>query len=224
MLQEKEALADLKGILFDWDGTVVDSFQALWASQRYAYRRHVGIDFPRNEEEFRCVSPMRLAESTAMYAGEHAEEVAASYVWYYTHEAYKLCTLFEGMREVWLALRTRGYCVGVVTNTNLARLSADLIHLGLDGMLDVMVTSDDTRERKPHPAPLLKAAEKLATPPHQFAYVGDYAGDIVAAHSAGMIAVAALWGGIFPSETLLAEQPDYAAAYPGRLLAIFPGR
>ena len=71
----------------------------------------------------------------------------------------------------------------------------------------VIVTSDDTKERKPHPAPLLKAAEKLEMPPHLFAYVGDYAGDMLAARAAGMLAVAALWGGIFPRETLLAEHP-----------------
>src|SRR5262252_7920407 len=111
MLKERAGFSGLAGILFDWDGTVVDSFHALWAAQRYAYQQHVGIDFPRNEEEFRRVSPMRLAESTALYAGEHAKEVAASYIWYYTHEAYKLCTLFEGMRETLLGLRKRGYCL-----------------------------------------------------------------------------------------------------------------
>ena len=206
-MPEEEALASLKGVLFDWDGTVADSFQAMWASQRYAYRQHVGIDFPSTEAEFRHVSPMRLAESAALYAGEHAAEVVASYVWYYTHEAYKRCALFEGMRETVLALRARGYRVGVVTNTSLARLSADLGYLGFDGLWDVIVTSDDTKERKPHPAPLLKAAEKLEMPPHLFAYVGDYAGDMLAARAAGMLAVAALWGGIFPPRNTAGRTP-----------------
>jgi HAD superfamily hydrolase (TIGR01549 family) len=221
ILKEERSLATLKGILFDWDGTVVDSFQALWAAQRFAYRQHVGIDFPRDEEEFRRVSPMRLAESTALYAGAHANEVAASYIWYYTHEGYKLSKLFAGIPETWLALRRRGYRVGVVTNTSLARMSVDLEFLHPDGMLDVIVTSEDTRERKPHPGPLLKAAEKLEMPPGVFAYVGDYAGDMVAARAAGMLAVAALWGGIFPSETLLAQLPDYAVESPKKLLDLF---
>jgi len=216
-------VSGLAGILFDWDGTVVDSFQALWAAQRYAYRQHVGIDFPRDEEEFRRVSPMRLAESTALYAGAHANEVAASYIRYYTYEGYKFSKLFAGMPEALLTLRIRGYRLGVVTNTSLARLSVDLKYLHLDGLLDMIVTSDDTRERKPHPAPLLKAAEKLEMPPEVFAYVGDYAGDIVAAHAAGMLAVAALWGGIFPSEMLLAQLPDYSVESPEKLLDLFWG-
>ncbi len=222
LLKEERSLADLRGVLFDWDGTVVDSFQAMWAAQRYAYRQHVGIDFPRDAEEFRRVSPMRLAESTALYAGAHAAEVAASYIWYYTSEAYRLCTVFTGMREALLALRERGYRLGVVTNTSLARLSADLAYLQMEGVVDVLVTSDDTKERKPHPAPLLKAAEKLDLQPSAFAYVGDYAGDMRAARAAGMVAVAALWGGIFLSETLLAEQPDYAVQSPAELVALFP--
>ena len=95
-----------------------------------------------------------------------------------------------------------------MTNTSLARLSADLGDPGFDGLWSAeIVTSDDTKERKPHPAPLLKAAEIGETPPHLFAYVGDYAGDMLAARAAGMLAVAALWGGIFPRETLLAQQP-----------------
>jgi HAD superfamily hydrolase (TIGR01662 family) len=223
-VKDDRSLASLRGVLFDWDGTIADSFQAMWASQRYAYRQHVGIDFPRDAEEFRKVSPMRLAESAALFAGAHAAEVAASYISYYTNEAYKLCTVFAGMREALLALRERGYRLGVVTNTSLARLSADLAYLRMEGVVDVLVTSDDTTERKPHPAPLLKAAERLELPPSALAYVGDYAGDMQAAHAAGMLAVAALWGGIFLNETLLAEQPDYAVQSPEELAALFPAR
>jgi HAD superfamily hydrolase (TIGR01662 family) len=153
----------------------------------------------------------------------YAGEVAASYVSYYKREAYKLCKVFEGMRETLLMLRNRGYRLGVVTNTSLARVSVDVEYLRLDGMVDVLVTSDDTRERKPHPAPLLKAAEKLEMHPRSFAYVGDYVGDMMAAHAAGMLAVAALWGGIFARETLLAAQPDYAVESPARVLALFSG-
>ena len=83
------------------------------------------------------------------------------------------------------------------------RVSADLDYLNMQGVVDNIVTSEDTVERKPHPAPLLKGAEKLGLRPAECAYIGDYEGDIIAAKAAGMVSVAALWGGMFLAEALL---------------------
>lgn len=217
----KEIAANVKGILFDWDGTIVNSYELMLRSTRYAYQQHLGILFPRDQDEFRRLSPMRLAESTALYAGEKAAQVAESYLWYYASEGYKLANIYAGMREALEELRQRGYALGIVTNTSRKRMRADIDHLKLEGIVDIIVTADDTAERKPHPAPLLKGAEKLTMPAQELAYVGDYSGDIIAAKAAGMVAVAALWGGIFLPETVLEEQPDYAARRPGDLLDIF---
>jgi N-acetyl-D-muramate 6-phosphate phosphatase len=93
----------------------------------------------------------------------------------------------------------------------------------LEGLVDVIVTSEDTVQRKPHPAPLLKAAEKLELAPELCAYVGDYRGDIIAARDAGMVSVAVLWGGMFLPETLYEERPDYVIDSPEALLDIFAG-
>ena len=58
--------------------------------------------------------------------------------------------------------------------------------------------------------------------PEGCAYVGDYRGDILAAHAARMVAVAALWGELYEPELLLAEDPDYAVSEPAELLTLFP--
>jgi len=212
----------LQGLLFDWDGTIVDSAQAMWLSYRYAYQRHLGIVFPRDAAEFRLLVPMRLAESAARYGGEHAAAVAESYHWYYEHEGYKTGRVFPGVREALATLRGRGYRLGVASNKSWGRISADIGHLGLDGVFEAFATSEDTPQRKPDPAPLLKAAEKLGLAPALCAYIGDYQGDMVAAHAAGMVSVAVLWGGIFPAETLLAAQPAHVVARPADLPALFP--
>src|SRR5579883_2537336 len=210
----------LRGLLLDWDGTTVDSYQPMLSSLRYAYQKHLGIFFPKDEEEFRLISPMRLTESTTRYAGEHADEVAESYLWYYEHEGYKLGRVFPHMREVLTELYRHGIALGVVTNTNRHRLNIDLDYLQLTALFDVIMTSEDTPERKPHPAPLLKGAERLGMDPHDLAYIGDYPGDMIAARDAGMLAIAALWGGIFPAASVLAEQPDYCLQTPQELLAL----
>ncbi|WP_376797073.1 HAD family hydrolase [Thermogemmatispora sp.] len=230
MTREAGASRPFQAVLFDWDGTIADSTQGMMAAMQFAYKQHTGRVFPRNMEEFREISPLRLAESTARYAGQQAAEVAASYLWYYTHEGYRSTRLYPGVRALLEELRRRGYPLAVVTNTGPERLSVDLLHLELRALVPVTVTSQDTRERKPHPAPLLKAHEKLIaagliaaeTPPEALAYVGDHPGDMAAARAAGMAAIAALWGGIFPPESLLAEHPAYLVHQPAELLALFP--
>jgi phosphoglycolate phosphatase-like HAD superfamily hydrolase len=70
---------------------------------------------------------------------------------------------------------------------------------------------------------LLKLAEKLQVEPRYCAYIGDYRGDIIAAREAGMVSIAVMWGGMFPTDTLLAERPDHVVERPEELLHLFPG-
>lgn len=216
-------LSTIRGLLFDWDGTIVDSRLSMFLSMQYAYQKHVGILFPRDEEEFRRIAPMRMVEHAAIYAKEHAAAVAESYIWYYANEGHKKGNIFPGMRETLAELRKRGYALGVVTNTTRQRMQADLDHLQLANAIDSIVTADETTERKPHPAPLLKGAEKLQLAPRELAYIGDFSGDILAAHAAGMLSVAALYGGVYLIESVLAAQPTCTIQTPPDLLNLFPG-
>jgi phosphoglycolate phosphatase-like HAD superfamily hydrolase len=127
------------------------------------------------------------------------------------------------VREVLAELRARGYLLGVASNKSRGRIEADIDFLGLHGLVDAYVTSEDTVQRKPHPAPLLKLAEKLQVEARYCTYIGDYRGDIIAAREAGMVSVAVMWGGMFLPETLLAEHPDYVVECPEELLDLFPG-
>jgi pyrophosphatase PpaX len=213
----------IRAVLFDWDGTLVDSAVPMLLSYRYAYRKHLGILFPKDDAEFRMIVPMRLAEGAAKYGGEHAADVVTAYNWFYEHEGYKSGRAFPGVEETLAELRRRGYLLGVASNKSRGRIDSDINYLGLEGLVDEFATSEDTVQRKPDPAPLLKVAEKLGVDPALCAYVGDYSGDIIAAKAAGMVSVAVTWGGMFPVETLLAEAPDYVIHKFEELLDIFPG-
>jgi HAD superfamily hydrolase (TIGR01549 family) len=214
---------NLKAVLFDWDGTIVDSAQAMFLSYRHAYEKHLGIVFPEGDADFRVLVPMRLAESSAKFGGEKASDIAFSYNQFYEQEGYKTGRVYEGVREVLAELRARGYLLGVASNKSWGRVGADIDYLGLHDLVDAFVTSEDTVQRKPHPAPLLKLAEKLQVEARYCAYIGDYRGDIIAAREAGMVSVAVMWGGMFLPETLLAEYPDYVVERPEELLDLFPG-
>ncbi len=218
----REGLTEIKAVLFDWDGTIVDSAEAMFLSYRHAYEQHLGIVFPRDDADFRQLVPMRLAESSARFGGEKAADIAFSYNQYYEQEGYKTGRVYEGVREVLAELRARGYLLGVASNKSWGRIGADLDYLELHGLVDAFATSEDTVQRKPHPAPLLKLAEKLEVEPRYCAYTGDYRGDIIAAREAGMVSVAVMWGGMFPTETLLAERPDFVVERPEELLDLFP--
>jgi pyrophosphatase PpaX len=111
----------------------------------------------------------------------------------------------------------------VASNKSRGRIDSDINYLALEGLVDEFASSEDTVQRKPDPAPLLKVAEKLDVDPALCAYVGDYSGDIIAAKAAGMVSVAVTWGGMFPVETLLAESPDYVIHKFEELRDIFPG-
>jgi pyrophosphatase PpaX len=213
----------IRAVLFDWDGTLVDSALPMLLSYRYAYRKHLGIHFPKDDAEFSMIVPMRLAESAAKYGGEHAADVAVAYNWFYEHEGYKSGRVFPGVEETLAELRRRGYLLGVASNKSRGRIDSDINYLALEGLVDEFATSEDTVQRKPDPAPLLKVAEKLGVEPTLCAYVGDYSGDIIAARAAGMVSVAVTWGGMFPVETLLAQSPHYVINKLEELLDIFTG-
>ncbi len=214
---------EIRGILFDWDGTIVDSAEAMVRAFRYAYHKHLGIQFPKDDDEFTMLVEISLEVGATKFGGKYAADIIASYDRNYMEQAYKAGRVFPGMKEILLPLRQAGYLLGVASNKGLRRVRRDVNHLELDGLVDAFATAEDTRERKPHPAPLLKVAEKLGLAPQACAYVGDFKGDIIAAKAGGMLSVAVLWGGMFPVESLLEEKPDYIVARPEDLLAIFPG-
>jgi phosphoglycolate phosphatase len=103
-------------------------------------------------------------------------------------------TLFPGIAELLDQLDARGVRWGIVTN-KVTRLAAPLVALlGLDTRAACLVCGDTTPHSKPHPAPLLHAAELLDVAPERIVYVGDDLRDVQAGFAAGMITVAAAYG------------------------------
>ncbi|NEL40276.1 MAG: phosphoglycolate phosphatase, partial [Xanthomonas perforans] len=102
--------------------------------------------------------------------------------------------LFDGIEQMLARLEDAGCVWGIVTNKPeyLARLI--LPQLGWEQRCAVLIGGDTLAERKPHPLPLVVAAQRIGVAPAQCVYVGDDERDIVAARAAAMASVAALWG------------------------------
>ncbi len=102
--------------------------------------------------------------------------------------------LFDGMADVLDAIEARGFVWGIVTNKAMRFTEPLTQKLGLASRAGAIVGGDSTPFAKPHPAPLLHAADLLDIPASECIYVGDDLRDMTAGRAAGMRTVAAAWG------------------------------
>jgi pyrophosphatase PpaX len=204
-------------VLFDFDGTVIDSGAIIIASMRHATKTVLGRDIPDEElgravggsgliEQMRVLDPDRVDELVACYR-EHNEPL---------HAGLAEC---EGMSQTLTTLKEQGRKLGVVTAKRRETVRLAFSYLPLEHFFDVVVGSDDTERHKPDPEPLLHALDLLGARADDAVYVGDSPFDIRAAKGADMHSIAVTWGGIHPRERLEAEDPDAVVESAEELLA-----
>jgi len=193
-------------VLFDFDGTVIDSGAIILASMRHAAQEVLGRDpgdellmaavgGPGLEAQMRALAPDQVDELVRVYRA-HNEPL---------HQELACCA---GVEDVLVRLKDEGRRLGIVTAKRRATVDLAFAVLPIEHLFETVVGGDETEAHKPDPAPLLLAAERLGVDPGTCAYVGDSTFDMRAAKAAGMYAVAVTWGGIHAREKLEAEQPD----------------
>jgi pyrophosphatase PpaX len=204
-------------VLFDFDGTVIDSGAIILASMRHATRTVLGRDIP-DEELGRAVGGSGLVEQMRLLDPERVDELVATYR---AHNEPLHAELAEcaGMTDALTILKGEGRKLGVVTAKRRETVSLAFSYLPLEHFFDVVVGSYDTERHKPDPEPLVHALGLLGARPDDAVYVGDSPFDVRAAKAAGIHAVAVTWGGIHPRERLEAEGPDAVVETTGELLA-----
>jgi pyrophosphatase PpaX len=205
-------------VLFDLDGTVVDSGAIILASMRHATREVLGRDYS-DEELLRAVGGPGLEAQMHALAPEHVERLVDVYRAhnYPLHDELEACA---GMEDVLVRLRGEGRRLGIVTAKRGATVELAFARVPLGHLFETIVGGDETERHKPDPEPLLLAAERLRADPARTAYVGDSPFDVRAAKAAGMHAVAVTWGRIHGRERLEAEEPDAIVDAAEELLAV----
>jgi pyrophosphatase PpaX len=201
----------LKTVLFDLDGTVIDTGPLIADSFRYAVRTVLGKTID-DEEMLAYVGGWSLREQMCRLAPERSQELVEAYRAYNEprHAGLEFCT---GMHELLLALRGEGVRLGLATAKRRSTVEIAFRYLPpLEGLFDAIVCAEDTERHKPDPEPLLLALRKLGGEPGEAAYVGDSPFDVEAARAAGLRAIAVTWGGIHGKERLLAAEPDVIAS------------
>jgi pyrophosphatase PpaX len=197
-----------RAILFDLDGTLVDTIELLLSSMRHAFRYRP--DRAPTTEEWIAGIGTPLANQLSVYAADDAEltELTDGYRSYQILHHDRLTRPYDDAVRVVQDLHRRGHPMAVVTSKANAIARRTIEYVGLDRYLPVIVGVDSTKKHKPDPEPVLFALEQLDAPRETGVFVGDSPHDVAAGNAAGVTTVGALWGP-FPREALVAASPTY---------------
>jgi pyrophosphatase PpaX len=216
-VSEPSPLLGFDPVVFDLDGTVVDTVELIVRSFRYATSTVLGEVLPDELILSGVGRPLR-AQMEGL-STEHAQELYDVYREYNHRRHDELIRGYEGVSEVLDALRRAGKRLGIVTSKSADTTQMAFRAVGLREHFEVVVTASDTAEHKPSPVPLRLCLERFGARADGALYVGDSPVDIAAGRAAGMTTAAVAWG-VFGPEALLASGPDYWLDEPKELLAL----
>ncbi|WP_103350664.1 HAD-IA family hydrolase [Amycolatopsis sp. CA-128772] len=205
-------------VIFDLDGVVVDSFAVMSEAFAIAYAEVVG-DGPAPFEEYRRHLGRYFPDIMRIMDLPLAMEEP------FVRESYRLAdqvTVFDGVVELLLTLRTRGLKLAIATGKSGPRARSLLDSLGLLPFFAHVIGSDEVARPKPAPDMVLEALRLLDVPAERAIMVGDAPTDLASAQGAGVASAAALWAPPDDVGELLAAGPDVVLRRPADLLAMCP--
>lgn len=208
-------------MLFDFDGTLADTAPDLAAAVNRMRSENGHPPLPLERlRPFASAGARGLVHAAFGVKPDDAEfaSLRETFLEFYAEQVCERTRLFPGMRELLRELKSRDIRWGIVTNK--ATRFTERIVVALDLVPDCVVCGDTTAHLKPHPAPMLHAAQQLALPCADCCYLGDDLRDMQAARAAGMRAIAVGWGyhhpehgapGTWQAEAVIAHPLDLIA-------------
>uniref|UniRef100_UPI0040478F3D HAD family hydrolase n=1 Tax=Shewanella sp. TaxID=50422 RepID=UPI0040478F3D len=187
---------DVKGVLFDLDGTLADTAPDLVHALNLSLKDSGFSAQPLDKMRHAASHGSLFLVKTAIPEADETTQMSVQQglLRHYVQVNGTYSRLFDGLAELLTLLDQQSIPYGVVTNKP-ARFARPLVDkLGLTANLKAMISGDSTRFAKPHTAPMLLAAQQIATPPEHILYLGDAERDLVAANNANMLGAVALWG------------------------------
>jgi pyrophosphatase PpaX len=226
-----------KAILFDLDGTLIDTTDLILRCFAHAWQNVCGVSHSHKDILATFGIPLRLAMEKllanqplspmdlqriglAVSNEQVIEQLLTTYRCFNISNHDTLARPFAQTEQVVSVLRARGYAIGVVTSKGRELAIRGLQLCKLDGLIDQAIFMEDTLRHKPEPEPILAALEKLQLKPSEAVYVGDSFHDIVAGRAAGVKTIAAAWGPM-PRADLERERPDLMLESIADLLDFF---
>lgn len=226
-----------QAVIFDLDGTLVNTGPLITESFRYTIGQVFHEDLPLNE--LTALVGIPLAQQMSFFANKYYDQRKISFcsvetvehltdILLTTYRGYcsevrdEFIRPFDGVEPFISSLAQRKIPIGVATSKRRESAISDLSYFDLYKYFDTLIGSDDVLEPKPKPEPLLKVMNILSEKhqkelhPHECIYIGDSPFDIRASHAAGMLSVAVEYG-MFAADVLKEEKPAYTVATPQEL-------
>jgi pyrophosphatase PpaX len=209
-------MAAIQTVLFDLDGTLIDSIRLILDSYHHTLAAH-GIP-PRTDDDWLRGVGTPLNVQFAEWRDDlgKLEAMVATYREYNLAHHDRMVTVYPGVVAALEAIRAAGCRTGLVTSKNRQGALRGLTLVRLEAMMDVLVCADEVTNPTPHPEPVEKAIALLGADPGTTVYVGDSIHDMVSGRAAGVRTAAALWGP-FGREHLELASPDYWLETPADL-------
>ena len=212
-------MTQFQTILFDLDGTLIDSVDLIVDSYHHAYQMH-GLPAQSREEILIGIgTPLRSV------FGRMTDDPVRIDAWITTYREYNLTHHdarvhpYDGTVAMVQRIKASGHRLGLVTSKNRAGALRGLAMVGLADVMEVIVGADDVVNPKPHPEPVERALTVLDMPAETCIYVGDSHHDIHSGRSAGTWTAGVTWGP-FDRAHLEMAKPDYICDTPRELLEL----
>ncbi|MBL0890835.1 MAG: HAD-IA family hydrolase [Gemmatimonadaceae bacterium] len=208
-------------LLFDLDGTLIDSIGLLLECMQYAFAERARR--PGTAEWVAGIgTPLRTQLAEWCEGPDDVEAMVARYRDYQDLHLERLTSPFPAVLDTLAWARREGHPTAIVTSKGQGMTWRSLQHVGLGEAFDAVVTFEETTRHKPLPDPVFLALERLGATPDRAIFVGDSPHDMHAGRAAGVTTAAALWGP-FSRDELAPAAPDHWLTDMGQLPEIVVG-
>jgi pyrophosphatase PpaX len=206
-------------LLFDLDGTLIDSIDLIRASYAHALGAH-GIPFDERGFLAGLGRPLRWQFSQLKSNASEVEAMIATYRAFNSAHHDGMVRVFPGVLDSLERLRACGVKLGIVTSKLRQGADHGLRHCGFElNWFGAIIGADDVAEHKPDPAPVRRALELLGAVPENAVMVGDSPHDLASGRRAGTATAAVAWGP-FPRAELAATRPDHWLDTPSQIASL----
>ena len=210
-------------VLFDFDGTIMDTNNVVLASWQHTFRELTGKEGDVDYILSTFGEPLELSMRNT-FPEVPIEESVNAYRSFHRKNFEGMIEMFPGVKELVLELKARGYKLGIVTSRVKVTTDLGLAKYGLQDCFDFTITADEVTRHKPDPQSLEIAMQKLGSTPDETIYVGDTMFDILCAKNAGVMSVLVAWSAALAGRTMESfapeERPDYIINDPEEMLNI----
>lgn len=211
-----------KGLIFDLDGTLVNSIHALTYCTNLSLKRF-GLG-PLGEEEMKTIvgDGYRMQMRRSLLAGgdgtlSHYEEILPVYMEIFSEHCNYRMEAYEGIPALLEEAKKRGCRLAVVSNKPDAQAAATVEYVFGRGLFDVIIGEREGIPKKPDPAGVFAAAEAMGTALEECLYLGDTNTDMLTGRNAGVDTVGVLWG-FRGRRELECLNPKYLVETPGEVV------